>query len=155
VLDSLAYRTAKNRIHSFAGEGEEMVVRHDQAMECFDCRDFLQLGIDAYQWLTRADEQLREEVFAGQIDHNAEADQAIDVLYKTWLKPCDFAEKWITVQQQRNFEIENLTEFRRCVEEVRAIVRDNPHVGPQMAEKRDLAIAEFERGATVEWEIRK
>jgi len=24
-----------------------------------------------------------------------------------------------------------------------------------MAEKRDLAIAEFERGATVEWEIRK
>ena len=56
LLDGgLAFRNARNHVRDFAFEGEELMAKHSQAMECRDCEAFLQMGIDAFHWILRAD----------------------------------------------------------------------------------------------------
>ena len=88
-------------------------------MESYDCEDFLQLGIDAYQWLRRADSILRKAASEGR-NVSDDAKAAIDTCYKAWLAPCERAEALIRQQQERNYEIRNLNRFREAVAAVKA-----------------------------------
>ncbi|MDZ4818927.1 MAG: hypothetical protein SGJ20_08150 [Planctomycetota bacterium] len=153
MLDFLAYRTARSHIHAFTDESEGIFPGPHQAMECHECENFLQLGIDAFNWLTRADAENRKAIFSGRIEHDSQVDDAIDALYHAWLKPCGVAEKWIASQIGRGFELDNLEEFRKCVAEVRAIVsEDNEEVSGELADMRDQAIECHKRGESLEWE---
>ena len=94
-------------------------------MDCRDCEAFLQMGIDAFHWILRADTALRTADVDGKIAYTAELEQSLESLAKAWLKPCDLAERLIKLQQERNFEPGNLGEFRECCKEMRAIVEFN------------------------------
>lgn len=128
------------------------MARYKLAMDCRDCEDFLRLGVDAFWWLSRADELVRDAVFSGRQPYDADIDEAIALLYKTWLKPCALADQWIKVQRDRNFVVDGLDEFRRCVAEVTAIVRNSKEVSGELAKMRDSAIASYEGGETDGWE---
>lgn len=150
MADSLAFRSAQTHVKCFSDESN-IIEQSNQALECRDCEDFLQLGIDAFRWLNRADESIRLAVFAGY-PHNEAADNALAALYKAWLDPCVPAERWIAIQEERGYHIDNLTEFRNCVAEVEALVRDSRHVGGELAKARDRAIASQKAGETDDWE---
>jgi len=124
LIDLLAYRTARNSVRAFASEGDEIVARNYQAEECRDCESFLQLGIDAYRWLRRADVQVRRAVAEGRLEASSSVDRAIEALFRLWLPPIEAANRWIEMQRERHFAVENLEQFRQCERDVRAIVAE-------------------------------
>lgn len=77
LLDNLAFRTARSQVHNLRGEYDELMVRRRDATDPLDCEAFLQLGIDAFAWLTRADESIREAIFAGGMEHDPAVEEAL------------------------------------------------------------------------------
>jgi hypothetical protein len=150
-MSILALREARRHVCTFTDEAEIMR-NHREAMECHDCEAFLQLGIDAFNWLVRADQTIRKAVFSGG-EYDAEADEAIQELFKAWLKPCAFANQWIAVQEQRHYHLANLEEFRKCEQEVRSIVKamEKDELTDAMRELRDSAVMEHRNGETAEF----
>jgi hypothetical protein len=154
-MDSLSLRTARLHVHNYTGESDDLIQRHAEGIDCRDCEDFLQLGIDAFKWLGRADHVIRSAVYRGLAEYDPSLDVALAALYAEWLKPCTLAEGWIAQQEARGFRVDNLAEFRACCEEVRAIVE--AHEGTlendALVELRDDAIDAHRKGETLElWE---
>lgn len=153
TIDSLAFRTACNRINSYRDESEALMARHAEATECRDCEDFLCMGIEAFDWLARADEAIRSAVYSGVMAFNPEYDSTLAALYSEWLKPCEYAERWIVLQQNRGFHVDNLEEFRRCCQEARAVVEENQGLlrNDAFVDLRDKAIDAHRRGETLDF----
>jgi hypothetical protein len=148
---SLALRAARRHVNTFADESEIVQDRRD-AIGSLDCDAFLQLGIDAFAWLIRADETIRASVYSGA-PHNPHADQALQELFVAWLRPCALANQWIAEQQQRGQNLANAEAFRKCEREVRSIVRSwrTDELTDAVRELRDRALAEHERGEPAEF----
>lgn len=112
---------ARQRVDAYS-QRDALMEQHAEAMKCRDCEDLLHCGIEAYKWLRRADETLREAAKAG-FDVGEEAKEALDLLYRTWLRPCERAERRIREQQELGFTIKNLDEFRAACSFVKRQVR--------------------------------
>ena len=153
--DNLALRTATTFVNLYAHE-DEVMTDYGQAMDCRDCEAFLQLGIDAFNWVIRADQIARQAMFEGtaDFDHDA-AEDGICALCRLWLKSCDRAEKWIALQLSRNLNVDNLDRFRECYAQMHAIVKVQDAADEEMpeviAELRDRAIKEHRNGETAEF----
>ena len=154
--DSLVFRTAERHVSNYTRESSDLMAEHREAMDCRDCEAFLQLAIEAFRWLIRADLDLRIAAGEGIADYNASDDDRLRQLCRDWLVPCAYAEQWIARQLERGYRIENLAEFRMCCEEMRAIVKsfddaDGDPLPPGLIELRDRAIEEHLRGETSEF----
>ena len=154
--ESLAFRTAKKHVDSYSEESANLMAAHDEAMDCRDCEAFLQMGIDAFDWLMRADRAYHMAMYRSEIDHDPKLEDALARLCEGWLVPCEFAERWIERQLTNGYQIDNLEGFRRCVTEMSAIVEVNREDGDQklpeqIAELRDTAIQENRNGETAEF----
>lgn len=149
--DHLALRTARTYVRNYASEGDELMSRHIEAMDCRDCEAFLQLAIDAFHWLNRADCQIRLDVFEGRAPHDPSVDEALTTLYRLWLRPCDTAERWISLQLQRGYTPDNLDEYRDSFREVKALVAPSDEVAGQIEAMRDQAIEDYQAGRTEPW----
>ena len=153
ATESLAFRNAEIHVQSYSAQSSLMAA-HAEAMDCRDCEAFLQMGIDAFKWLLRADRDHRLAVYRGEAQFSPEFDAELQRLCGRWLVPCDFAEKWIANQLAKDFAIDNLEEFRNCVTEMQAIVnshRGKDNLPEQIAVHRDSAIQEYRNGETAEF----
>jgi hypothetical protein len=103
-------------------------------MECRDCEDFLQLGIEAFTWIERAHGNLRESIYGGKSVFDPEAESLLTELYESWLRPYADAEKWAQAQAQRGYFPDNLTAFRACREKALDVLEQRA-----LAEKARLA----------------
>lgn len=113
---AIAYRLARDQVQRFQNELDPMT-RHEAEVLENESEDLLQLGIDAYRWIVRAERRLRENVRAGNVDHPADAIEAIADLYKLWLIPGSLIEARIA--QQTALGAENAAEFREVCLAVR------------------------------------
>jgi hypothetical protein len=155
ALEGIAFRTARSFLRNYHDEFTDWKTAHEEAMDCWDCQNFLQLGIDAFHWINRTDQEMRKAVYAGKKDYSQEDALFLEKLYAEWLEPCLFAERWIAAQQSRGFSIDNLEEFRKCCEEVRAIVEElnGTLSNPQFAAAQAAAVEAYRKGNTFEfWE---
>ena len=151
-MSVLQLRVARRRLKSFADESK-LIADHRRAMESLDCEAFLQLGIDAFDWLVRADQAIRKAVLAGCAEHNARTQQALESLFRAWLEPCALANKWVAKIEKQGHALDNLARFCECETEVRAIVRflDEDKMTDAMRALRDEAVSEHESGQTAEF----
>jgi hypothetical protein len=124
-------------------------------MDCRDCEAFLQLGIDAFEWIMRADRVLRSAAATGEFNYSKTVDKGFRILCEDWLRPCDFAIKWIAKHAELGYEVENRTRFLTCYEEMVAIVESGDENGRELAaamrELRDQAVNEHLNGQTAEF----
>lgn len=155
IRETLALQTATSHVEQYVKQYEFAMHAH-QAMDYYECEAFLQLGIDAFRWLLRADYGLRQGIYSDAIEYDAKAEAALEQLFRTWLVPCEFAERWAKVQSDRGFTVSNLGDFRKCCEEARAIVdaldgNDTEGMSQQLANLRDQAIYEQQHGETAEF----
>jgi hypothetical protein len=148
---SVALRAARRQVVSFADECDIMKCNHE-AGESQDCESVLQLGIDAFTWLVRADERVRSAAFAGG-EYDPAVDSAIRELFQAWLRTCDPVNKWIDNQIASGHHLSNLEEFRNCEREVRSLVKslDADAMTDAMRELRDSAVQEHRSGETAEF----
>lgn len=173
-LDHLALRTARTFVDSYAHEDEALgqqavpLVRtastsgpggNEQALAADrrDCEAFLQLGIDAFKWVIRADQVTRQAIYDGTADFDQDAvEAALRDLCKLWLKACGRAEQWAANQQSRKLPVANLEEFRSCCDEMRAIVKaqeqgDEEELPDGLTSVLEKAIEEHRGGQTTEF----
>jgi hypothetical protein len=153
ALDGIAYRTARSFVRNYQDEYTDWLAAHKEAMDCWNCQTFLQLGIDTFKWITRTDQEFRKDIYSGKKEFDPVVDQAIEQLYAEWLKPCEYAEHWIETQISHGFKIDNLEEFQRCCAEVRAIVDE---IKGRLSNKAFIsaqaaAIEAYRKGDTVEF----
>ncbi len=120
-MESIAFRSAKRHVKTFA-RTSKLMQAHREAMDCRNCEDFLQLGVDAYEWLKRAEEALRENLYKGRRRNDPKLSEAFDMMYNTWLWPVEFADEWIAKQIHKGYIPDNLENFRKACDEVRDIV---------------------------------
>jgi hypothetical protein len=92
---------------------DAILSQHRQAMKCRDCEDFLGLGIQAFKWLKRADQTIREATIKG-FEVTPDVPEALAHLYRGWLLPCAHAEDQIRRQREQGFELRNLEEFEKA-----------------------------------------
>ena len=93
-------------------------------MECRDCEDFLRLGIEAFQWLQKAHQNIQDDVYQGRSVFDEHVEHAITKLYQRWLKPYNTAQRWMTSLQGQGFELDNAVDFARCSDEASAILEE-------------------------------
>jgi hypothetical protein len=120
---SIAFKSARRHVRFYARQSR-IIELHEEAMECRDCEDFLQLGIDALKWLQRAEEELRISVYSGERENSVELSDSLDKLYHVWLMPVHSAEQWVAKQAARGYTPDNLCEFREACEHARDIVEN-------------------------------
>jgi hypothetical protein len=153
MAETLAFRHAEMLVKGYNDEADDLQSKHNEAMECRDCEDFLQLGIDAFDWLMRADTSIRTRVFRGEVPYTKEIDEALWTLLETWRTPCDFALTWAEKQKKRGFHVENLVEFQKCCREVADMLTpdDQFFSHDSLVALRDEALDEHAEGKTVEF----
>jgi hypothetical protein len=155
AIELLAVRNAKAHMQSYSRESDDLMARRIENMDGRDCEAYLQMGIESFDWLIRADRLIRLNVYRGKANFDAEAESAIQELCQIWLKPVAFAEQWIANQQSRGYEVSNLAAFRHRVEEMSAIVEaieDATETLPTaIVQLRDEALQEHRDGETAEF----
>jgi hypothetical protein len=120
-VSDYSLRLAEKHVEEYRDK-DAIISRHEEAMECCDCEDFLQLGIEACKWLRRADRTLRQAAVKG-FDVPPEARDALAKVYRFWLLPCPHAEERIKQQKSRGFTLGNLKDFQEACEHVKQQVR--------------------------------
>src|SRR5438105_3210980 len=91
MRDNLTYRTARSHVHTFSSEMEELLARHVEAMECLDCERYLQLGIEAFEWLARAEADYNRKTSSETASHEPDVEATIKALYRQWFRTCQGA----------------------------------------------------------------
>jgi hypothetical protein len=152
----IALNALKNAVKNYqeqAGFADVIIRQHQEAMECWECQSFLQLGINVFKWLEQADLDVRRAVYDRKMEYDPDWETALTALYAEWLKACDFAEKWSTIQTERGFALDNLEEFRKCCAAVRALVKygEGRLLNPRVVAAQDRAIEEYRKGNTLEF----
>lgn len=126
MYDNIILSLASRRVRAFADDEqrrhETLIQSHEDALACRDCEGFLQLGIEAFKWLRRAEETMREADYEGLFDFDRETQDALDALYEAWIPPCKYAEEWIRILGERGYRPDNLDEFRNAQEGVSEII---------------------------------
>ena len=112
---------ADTMVSEYASGSDDLMRQHEEAMECFDCRDHLDAGMHAFRWLRRIDQTLRELDYRGIQSLDDDARARLGRMYQTWLRTCAEAEKWIARLEAKGRTPENLSTFRECCEEARDI----------------------------------
>ncbi len=157
-IELLALRTARKHVQNFERESTAAVVmqEHHDAMECRNCEDFLQLGIDAFHWVMNADCRMRVAVSEGDVAADDSFELLLLALCSQWLVPCAFAEQWIARLEADGFKLDNAEEFRNCRREMSAIVKsfdfnDEEELPARMAELQDQALDAIRNDKTAEF----
>ncbi|MBA3485105.1 MAG: hypothetical protein H0T51_25190 [Pirellulales bacterium] len=158
MSSNLNLEIARAAMASYHGISTDDVMKdHHEAMDCRNCEAFIQLGINAYNWLMRADCAYRQAVYDDPSCYDAAFDAVIHESLKQWLGESQRAEKWVAVQVKRGFGIDGLQEFRNICSEVRSILgsfEDDSRGGKVMSRSlivlRDTSLAEpYEQAAEV------
>jgi hypothetical protein len=152
--ESLYIRKARQHVGEFDRESQ-FLRDHQEAMNCLDCDAFLQMGVDAFDWLIQTDRVYRKVLYDDQAAYNAEFEATLVLLFRALLSACDGAEPWIASVIERGYQLDNLSSFHKSVAELRGIVRfygaDQTQLPDKMRALRDQAIGEHRNGQTAEF----
>ncbi|HZZ28678.1 MAG TPA: hypothetical protein VFE46_11805 [Pirellulales bacterium] len=157
ITGNISFRNAKKHVANFKHEVDVMQ-RHREAMECWDCDSFLQVGIDAFEWLIRADICFKKAERDGRFN-SAKAedlDETVQSLCKGWLETANAIQVWIDLQKRRGYHLESLGRFLKCKDEIQAIVEFNEvsnslELPDKLEAACDQAISEHKNGQTAEF----
>jgi hypothetical protein len=148
-VGSLAYRIAEKHLAAFATESQ-LLVANRATVNPADCEAIVQLGLDAFQWLMRADRAYRIAMFRGQIEHNPELEKALHQDCSTWLEHASSTWRELQSGHAKELPLDNREALIRQIEEMTAILDASQPTGvreelpPQMVPLRDAAVAEHE-----------
>ena len=154
-MQNLTFEYAESHVKHYKRAKQHLMDQHREALDCYDCEAFLQLGIDAFDWVMRADRVVRSAYADGTVEYSEDVESAVKELCKGWLGPCEYAEEWAQKHLASGYQIDNLVVFRECCRQMQAIVKFNESTGPEllpdtMIRLRDQALEDYRNGKTAE-----
>ncbi|MFO1019106.1 MAG: hypothetical protein U0903_00175 [Planctomycetales bacterium] len=122
MSENVALKLAEVCIHEYADESRDAWKDHAEAMNCRDCEEFLQKGINAFKFLRYAEEVMRQADYRGIEPFTGDLRETVGRLYRAWFGPCEMAEQWIETLGGQGYFPENLKAFREACDQVQEIV---------------------------------
>lgn len=141
MSENVALRLAQLCVHEYADECRDVLKDHAEAMNCRDCEEFLQKGINAFKFLRYAEEVMRQADYRGIESFTEELRETVGKLYGAWSGPCEMAEKWITALDKEGYVPDNLKAFREACDQVQEIVEQQEWRG-RSAHARNLSTSD-------------
>jgi hypothetical protein len=89
TLESLELAIAQKRLRGYSAE---LARDGEESEECLECQRRIDEAVEAYRWVTRAEESIRQGVYEGLIEFTTQLDDAIQSLYRDWLALCEQTE---------------------------------------------------------------
>lgn len=138
-------------------EYDRILAEHAEAEDCGRCESFMELGIQVFQWILKADQDYRRELYANPKVHSEAVEQELESLVRGWLAHGAGLIDWAERNAVRGFQVKHIGEFRRSFEEATAIVAsfDETAADRRMTEPlivlRDEALIEHRNGETSEF----
>jgi hypothetical protein len=116
TLESLDLAIAQKRVSDYSDDVLRTPEDTDDRAES-ECR--LERAIDAFRWIVRAEETIRQATYEGLIDVTPQLAQSIESLYREWLVACEATERLLARELERGCAAPNISEFRDVASEVR------------------------------------
>jgi hypothetical protein len=138
-------------------EYDRILADHAEAEDCGRCETYMELGVQVFQWILRADQDYRRELYANPKVHSEAVEKELETLARGWLAHGKGLIAWAERNAARGFQVKHLEDFRRSFEEATAIVEslDDTDASHQMTEPlillRDQALLEHRNGETSEF----
>lgn len=137
LFKNLDLELAECQLQQF--EHDDPVLRdHREAEDYWRCEEFLKVGIEAYKFLSRAEEAFIVADVAGIAEYSAELQSFVKALYGRWLATCPSAVEWINRLSAQGHDVENRKAFLACVDLVQDWTERDHHCefGKSAAEER-------------------
>ncbi|HEX7380252.1 MAG TPA: hypothetical protein VF278_24260 [Pirellulales bacterium] len=111
TLESLELAIAQKALDDYSAAFTDGDV---DAIEAAAFQRHLQQGIDAFHWIVRAEETLRQAAYQGLINFSPEIEQALEALYRGWLAFCERMRAILRQQLLAGGDFDNAREFGEC-----------------------------------------
>jgi hypothetical protein len=115
TLESLELVIAQKHLRDYSVDAMN---GHHQAERPSACQRLLQ-GIEAFKWIVRAEETIRQAAYDGLLDYSKEVDDALEALYRGWLAPCEQIEALARQEIVQDGELDCAREFAACRDNAR------------------------------------
>lgn len=138
-------------------EYDRILADHAEAEDCGRCEAYMELGIQVFQWILRADQDYRRELYQNPNAHSEAGEKELESLVRGWLVHGQGLLQWAERFAARGFQVRHLEEFRRSFDEAAAIVAsfdetDADRVMPEpLIVLRDQALLDHRHGETSEF----
>lgn len=149
-MSNLVFQQAQDHVESFVTKTNDAMAEHREAMDCWNCEAVIQMGIDAFEWLQRADQGMHEAVYAGAAVPDEEF-EALKSLYREWHDKTTLVKAWAQRVISNSFALDNFQKLLESDREVAAVVRSfdkQSGLTDAMRGLRDEAVKEHDRGQT-------
>lgn len=111
TLESLELAVAQKSLDEYSAALAES---DGKSIKAVACRRRVQQGIDAFGWIVRAEETIRQAAYQGLIDFSQELDATLEALYRGWLARRGQMQALIRQQILQGAEFDNVQEFAKC-----------------------------------------
>lgn len=137
-------------------EYDRILADHAEAEDCGTCESYLELGVQVFHWIIKADQDYRRELYQSQAAHSEAVERELETLMRRWHSRCQSMLAWADRQVARGFQVAHLDEFRQCTDEAAAIVESFEEGGqgampPPLILLRDQALLDHQNGETSEF----
>jgi hypothetical protein len=138
-------------------EYDRILADHAEAEDCGTCESYLELGIQVFHWIIKADQDYRRELYRDQTTYSETVERELETLMRRWHARSQAMLTWADRQIARGFQLAHLEDFRHCAEEAAAIVNSfddtsGKHVMlPPLILLRDQALIDHQNGETSEF----
>jgi hypothetical protein len=138
-------------------EYDRILADHAEAEDCETCESYLELGVQVFHWIIKADQEYRRELYQDSSTHNEAVEQELESLIRRWHARSQSMLSWAQRHLSRGFQLAHLDEFRQCAEEAAAIVDSfddasgNQVMPAPLILLRDQALTDHQNGETSEF----
>lgn len=143
-------------------EYDRILADHAEAEDCGTCESYLELGVQVFHWIIKADQDYRRELYQTPAAHSEAVERELETLMRRWHARCQAMLAWAERQVSRGFQVAHLEEFRHCTDEAAAIVESfdesigNDESGKEVMPTplillRDQALLDHQYGETSEF----
>lgn len=126
--NSLIVELAQIQVARYRHDLDEVMKHHVEAMECRDCEEWLQKGIETFQWLQWAEKILRQADYEGLYSFTPEMRQTIVSMYANWLAPRDSVLHWVEELRAKGYLPDYVSEFETACDIADEIVQKRQFV---------------------------
>lgn len=154
-MTALAIKTARNLVHLFHDESDDLRMHPPGSIDVASGESWLRLAIDAFRWLTRADQAIRSAVYRRNLPFDLAVEEGLKFLCAQWLRSAGHARQWLARQEQK-LSGSVVEEFLNCCEEMEAIVEAQRGVEAEelpdaLVKLQDSALDDYRGGQTSEF----
>jgi hypothetical protein len=140
-------------LNAYADRAEQWKVDHIEAKACYDLEATLVWGLSLFFAIDLIDNNRHYMVFRNSAEYDPAAEQAVENLYKDWLRPADQLLARIEEMERSGYVVKWSDPFRRACRETKGVLTPDSEffTGDSLVALRDEAIDAHREGHTVEF----